>query len=186
MLTGPSPLLLQWRRRLRLQVNEAWPLIDHVWSCTTLLISACSSLVCLFSSTVPIITPLISYIMCALHACALTTSTQLLSLQRHQVLSLTFPPDPQFFFFSHSVVPFLRFSFSIPLSGSCLGSDSLTPAGAGGMQQLSYTTLINNTWQKYERAGARAREGDWKFPLAGEQGVAHGQMLAFSRRTCSE
>lgn len=64
MLTGPSPLPLHWRRRFCLEVNEAWPLIDHVWSCTTLLISACSSLVCLFCSTVPTITPTISCMIC--------------------------------------------------------------------------------------------------------------------------
>lgn len=147
-LTGPSPLLLHWRRRLCLQVNEAWPLIDHVWSCTTLLISACSSLVCLLCPTVPIITTLISYIMYELHASVLTTSTappsittqsgthlRLLSVPRN-VLSLTL------------LVPFCCLPFflsPIPLSGSCFGSDSLTPAGAGGMQQLRYTALINNT-----------------------------------------
>lgn len=62
--TGPSPLSLHWRRRFRLQVNEEWPLIDHVWSCTTLSISACSSLVCLRCPTVLIITPFISCASC--------------------------------------------------------------------------------------------------------------------------
>lgn len=203
MLTGPSPLLLHWRRRFCLQVSEAWPLIDHVWSCTTLLISACSSLVCLFHPTVPIITPIISCMICQLHASALTTSTNHTLLPHHQVLASTFFLWPSISLFlikchtlwllleSKGFFPFCCLSFSLSLSlAAALALILQHQQVLLGMQQLSYTALINNTWQKYERARvtARVRERgrDWKFPLAGEQGVAHCQMLAFSRGTCTE
>lgn len=76
-----SLLLLHWRRRLCLQVNGAWPLIDHVWSRTTPLISTCSSLVCF---AVPILTHVISCITRQLHQQSRTL------LPQHQVLASSF------------------------------------------------------------------------------------------------
>lgn len=93
--------------------------------------------------------------MCAACLFPYNTNTAPLSSSSHySVIRYSpspFPLTPSFLFLTLRGSFFPRLSSSVPLSGSCLGSDSWTPAGAGGMQQLSYTTLINNTWQKYER-----------------------------------
>lgn len=122
-----SLLLLHWRRRLCLQVNGAWPLIDHIWSCTTPLISTCSSLVCF---AVPILTHVISCLTCQLHQQSRTL------LPQHQVLASSFAHSRSTFnslsIFSMKtqflcVLVFFAASLSLhhsSLCGSCLGSDS--------------------------------------------------------------
>lgn len=145
-----SLLLLHWRRRLCLQVNGAWPLIDHVWSRTTPLISACSSLVCF---AVPILTHVISCITRQLHQQSHTL------LPQHQALASSFAHSRSTFnslsiFFHEDVVPMCSCLFfllplclsTIPLSvAAALARTLPTPAGAVGTQQVSYTALINNT-----------------------------------------
>lgn len=137
LLTGPSPLPFHRRRHFCLQVNEAWPLIDHVWSCKTLLISVYSSLVCsvlLFSSEH---SSLVAW-------CVSCTPLRLQHRQSHMLqpppsVILRFSVSHKVSHSGSSLYSFLS-AVSLPpirLSGSCLGSDSPTPAGAVGMQQLS-------------------------------------------------
>lgn len=118
-----SLLLLHWRRRLCLQVNGAWPLIDHVWSRTAPLISTCSSLVCF---AVPILKHVISCItrQAALSCPNIRCLFPLLPIAGPPlILSLFFPRRLS----SYVFLPFFAASLSLHHSshcGSCLGLDS--------------------------------------------------------------
>lgn len=143
----PSPLLLHWRRRFCLQLNEAWPLIDHVWSCTTPLVSVCSWLVCLFCPTVPIITVVISCMMRSLHASGVTALTShRWTLESAFLLSAS---NPYFLIKCLTLWLFQKYSFLfLALSSSLWQLPWLWFSNTSRCcrhARLSSTALINNT-----------------------------------------